>query len=158
MGNLKFVKSSIGYCIYLDDNLFNDCGTKFETIMAVMELFSFEKMSVKSEQYADDSERFFGDIIKNIDCKTNILIQRHGFFKKTCSKVEILFNGGELNKFIEVAIKQDVTFEADCYDKNDICMQLLINGNDGSCIHFNDKKFDISKISEQIKEILKINF
>lgn len=43
MGNLKFVKSSIGYCIYLDDNLFNDCGTKFETIMAVLELFSLKR-------------------------------------------------------------------------------------------------------------------
>ena len=157
MEKVKFIKSNIGICIYLDDGLFKDNKVKLEKILQVLNLFSFENLSVKSECFIDEGEPFVDEIKDNVDCTTKTLFTRKRLFgKKNYSKVEIIFKGSQIGKVIEIAINCDLTLEADCYDSDGILtVMMVVNDNNGTCIHFNTERFDAADIKTKTALILK---
>lgn len=144
---VKFIKSNLGMCIYLDDCLFKN--NKNKKIINVLKLFSVEKLNIKCICYVENDNIFLEKL------KVILKDSYEVVFKKKQTKIQFNIQGSKLDELITLSIKHEILIDAICYDNNEIVMQLIVNDNDGSCIIFNTKKYDLEMIKKNTLLIVK---
>ena len=152
MRNIEFIKLKIGRCVCIDDSLFKSEEIKIKKIVDVLNIFSIKNLFVRSSCFVDEGEDFIDQITDINVCKIETLFTKTRLLsKKKYSKFAIDFKGLYFEKVLELVIKNDITFEAECIDETgNIVLQLDINNNDGTCIIFNTNKYNFKEVKEEI--------
>lgn len=155
----KFLKNAMGMCIYLDDSLFKNNTIKIEKIIETFNLFPLKSLSVKSTCIINEGEADIDKLRELINCEIVMQYTKtRRFSKQKYSKFQMSFCGEALLKIIEFAVKNELEFEGYCFTENQIkTLQFVINDNDGTCITFDSKIFNIEEIKSKVMEIFAEN-
>ena len=144
---VKFIKSNLGMCIYLDDCLFNN--NKEEKLIEVFNLFSVEALTFKCICYIENNNFFLDLLEKMLEQPYEIISQ-----KKKDIKIKFNMEGSKINELITLSVNYQILVEASCCANNETVMQLVINDNDGSCIIFSTKKYNPDIIKKSTLSII----
>lgn len=156
MEKVKFIKTGIGMCIFLGDCLFENDKVRAEKIIKILSLFPCSSLMMRSICFIDDDETLLKEFKALHDCEIQTLFTKKRWLShKKYSKVQMSFSGVNIAKVIELSINKDITLDVECFDnKNSLVLQFVVNDNDGACITFNSKIFDIEAIKVNVKKIL----
>ena len=159
MRKIKFIKSYKKISILLDDWIFESDQVRYKKLTEVLNLFQLDNLFLKSSCFIDERETLLEELACLVECSIKKQFTKTRLFsKKIYSKVNLTVNGVYIAVLIEFLVKHDISWGIDCYNKDGIwILGFVINDNDGTCITFNSKLFNIEEIKSKVMEIFAEN-
>lgn len=159
MRKIKFIKSYKRFCILLDDWMFESEQARYTKLTEVLNLFQLDNLFLKSSCFIEEGENLLEELACLVECNIKKQFTKTKLFsKKKYSKVNLTINGVYIAALIEFIVKHDISWGIDCCNKDGIwILGFVINDNDGTCITFNSKMFNIEEIKSKVIEIFAKN-